>query len=127
MAAAFLWSILGLLFALPVFSSANWRQPLLGSLTQWWAWGLVTPLIFWTDARLPFKEKQLGMRILAHFLASLVLTILYVYVFAPMRASVGLSPWSAIEGCPGGECARSVNIDSSLNFSPFLTASSSSS
>ena len=97
-AAALLWSILGLLFALPVFSSPNWRQPLLGSLTQWWAWGLITPLIFWTDARLPFKEKQLGMRILAHFLASVVLTILYVYVFAAMRAAVGLSPWGAMGG-----------------------------
>lgn len=98
MAAALLWSILGLLFALPAFSSPDWTPPLLGSLTQWWAWGLVTPLIFWTDTRLPLKEKQLGMRILAHLLASVVLTIFYVYVFAAMRALVGLSPWRAMAG-----------------------------
>ncbi|MGA8026228.1 MAG: histidine kinase [Bryobacteraceae bacterium] len=98
MAAALLWSILGLLFALPSFSSPNWRQSLLGSLTQWWAWGLVTPLIFWADARLPFKEKQLGMRLLAHLLASVALTILYVYVFVGMRALVGLNGWGTLAG-----------------------------
>jgi two-component system, LytTR family, sensor kinase len=96
MAAALLWSILGVLFALPNLSSPNWSRPLLGSLTQWWAWGLVTPVIFWTDRRLPFKEKQLGMRILAHLLASVALTILYFYVFVAMRALMGLSAWSAL-------------------------------
>jgi two-component system, LytTR family, sensor kinase len=93
MAAALLWSTLGVLFALPNLSSPNWSRSLLGSLTQWWTWGLVTPLIFWTDARFPFKEKQLGMRILAHLLASVAITILYSYLLVAMRASAGLSPW----------------------------------
>jgi two-component system, LytTR family, sensor kinase len=91
-----LWSTLGLLFALPGLSSGNWRHVLLGSLAQWWSWGLVTPLIFWTDARLPFKENQLGMRILAHLPASVALTILYLYVFLVMRALLGLGAWSAL-------------------------------
>ena len=68
--AALLWTVLGLVFALPGLSTPEWKRFLLGSLTMWWAWGLVTPLIFWTDARLPFKEKQLGMRVLAHLLAA---------------------------------------------------------
>ena len=97
-AAALLWSIVGLLFALPSFSSPNWRQSLLGSLAQWWAWGLITPLIFWADARLPFKEKQLGMRILTHLLVSVALTILYFYVFISMRALVGLNGWDTLGG-----------------------------
>jgi two-component system LytT family sensor kinase len=69
-----------MLFALPGLSSSNWSRTLLGSLAQWWSWGLVAPLIFWTDARLPFKENQLGMRILAHLLASVPLTLIYFYV-----------------------------------------------
>lgn len=97
-AAVLLWSVLGLVFALPGLSSANWSRSLLGSLTQWWAWGLVTPLIFWADARLPFKEKQLGMRILAHLLASVVLTLAYFYLFAAMRAVVGLNAWDSLAG-----------------------------
>jgi two-component system LytT family sensor kinase len=94
--ATLLWSILGLLFAVPNLSASNWTRLLLGSLAQWWAWGLVTPLIFWTDARLPFKEKQLGKRILANLLPSLVLTTLYIYIFAAVRALLGLGRWNAL-------------------------------
>ncbi|HLN03473.1 MAG TPA: histidine kinase [Bryobacteraceae bacterium] len=95
--AALLWSLLGLLFALPALSSPNWNRSLLASLSFWWAWGLVTPLIFWTDARLPFKENQLGMRVLAHFLASIALTLLDSYVFFAMIALVRLGAWSSLE------------------------------
>ena len=72
------------------------ESALLGSLAQWWAWGLVTPLIFWTDARLRFKEKQLGMRILAQFLLSLALTTLYLYVLQ-QYARFGPGLWRRIE------------------------------
>jgi LytS/YehU family sensor histidine kinase len=65
-------------------------------LAQWWAWGLVTPLIFWVDARLPFKENQLGMRILAQLVPSLALTTLCIYVFTALRALLGLGKWSAL-------------------------------
>lgn len=85
-----------MLFALPGISSSNWKVALVGALAQWWSWGLVTPLIFWTDARLPFKENQLGLRILAHLPASVALTILYFYVFIAMRASLGLGAWSVL-------------------------------
>ena len=94
--AALLWSILGLLFAMPNLSAHDWPHPVLASLAQWWSWGLVTPLIFWVDARLPFKENQLGKRILAQLLPSLVLTILYIYVFAAVRALLGLGGWRAL-------------------------------
>ncbi len=96
LAVALLWSTIGALFALPNLSSGNWTRALLNSLTQWWTWGLVTPLIFWTDSRLPFKEKQLGMRILAHLLASVALTILYFYLFIAMRALLGLTAWRVL-------------------------------
>ena len=94
--AAVLWSALGLVFALPNFSSAEWKRALIGSLAFWWAWGLVTPLIFWTDARLPFQEKQLGMRIVAHFLVSVALTIFYSYVLVALSAVLGLNAWSSL-------------------------------
>jgi hypothetical protein len=95
-AALLLWSILGVLFALPGISSSNGSHALLSSLAQWWSWGLITPLIFWTDAQLPFKEKQLGMRVLAHLLASVALTIPYFYLFVAMRALLGLGAWSVL-------------------------------
>jgi len=96
LAALLLWSILGLLFALPGLAAPNWSRTLLSSLTFWCAWGVVTPLIFWTDARLPFKENQLGMRLLAHLIASVALTLLDSYVLAVLDASVGLKVWSSL-------------------------------
>src|SRR6202451_1220319 len=95
-AAIILWSALGVLFALPSLSSGNWRRVLLASLAQWWSWGLLTPLIFWIDAQLPFKENQLLRRVLAHLPVSVVVTILYGYVAVSMGALFGLQAWSVI-------------------------------
>lgn len=95
-AAILLWSTLGVLFALPGLSSGNRSRVLLGSLVQWWSWGLITPLIFWIDTRLPFKENQLGKRILAHLLASVPFTFFYFYVVIAMAAFVGLGKWGAL-------------------------------
>ncbi len=90
------WSGIGWLFSLPGLSGEHWRLTLVGSLAQWWSWGLVTPVIFWADRRLPFSDKQLAQRILAHLLPSVFLTATYIYVFAAVRAVVGMGPWSAL-------------------------------
>jgi two-component system, LytTR family, sensor kinase len=94
--AALLWSVIGMLFALPGVSTPAWNRTLLGSLAQWWTWGLLTPLIFWVDGQLPFKEKQLGLRILAQLAPSLLLTIVYFYAFFAVRALLGLAPWAGL-------------------------------
>lgn len=93
-AAILLWSTLGFLFALPGLSSSGWKHVLLDSLAQWWSWGLVALLILWIDARLPFKENQLGMRILAHLFASVPVTFLYFYVVLAMHALLGRGAWA---------------------------------
>jgi len=90
------WSALGVLFALPGISSPHWNRQLLWSLTFWWAWGVVTPLIIWIDARLPFQEKQLGLRVLAHLPVSIVVTLIYSYLLNAMGAAVGLTGWSSL-------------------------------
>lgn len=91
-----LWSAFGVLFALPALASSNWSRALLGSLAQWWSWGLVAPLIFWTDARLPFKETQLGMRISGHLLASVPVTVFYFYVVIALQVCLGLGGWRVL-------------------------------
>lgn len=95
-AAILFWSALGVLFALPGIKSPHWNRQLLWYLTFWWAWGVVTPVIFWIDARLPFEEKQLGRRILAHLPVSMVVILLYTYPLNVMNAVVGLSGWSLL-------------------------------
>ncbi|HEX3878121.1 MAG TPA: histidine kinase [Bryobacteraceae bacterium] len=97
--AAMAWTILGCVFALPDLSAgAGWRDALLLSLTLWWSWGIVTPLILWADRQIPVSRKQLARRVLAHLLPSLLLTSVYVYLLATIRAAVGISEWSSLRG-----------------------------
>ena len=86
-----------MVFALPGISNGSGaRRALLGSLAQWWSWGLVTPLILWIDRRLPFSERQLPQRVLAHLLPSLLLTCAYIYVFGAVLSVLGMETWSAL-------------------------------
>ena len=94
--AAGAWTALGLVFALPGLTAGpDWRRPLIGSLAQWWSWGLVAPLIVAADRRLPSSDKQLARRILLHCLLSFPVTAAYIYVFAAMLALVGIEQWHA--------------------------------
>src|ERR1051325_11932116 len=82
--AALGWTILGCVFALPDLSrGTEWRRALLLSLTLWWSWGIVTPLILWVDRQIPVSNKQLARRILSHLIPSLMAPFALVYVFAP--------------------------------------------
>jgi len=95
--AALFWSLLGLIFTLSMYAMSGWLGSLLLSLAQWWSWGLMAPLIFAFDRRLPFTARQLARRVFAHLLASPFFTALYVYVFAVARAALGIKPWSYIQ------------------------------
>lgn len=88
------WTAIGLLFALPNLSSGRgWQQALLGSLAQWWSWGLLAPLIVAVDRRLPFSSKQLSRRVLAHLVVGPLFTAAFVYVVGALRALLGIAPW----------------------------------
>ena len=85
------------MFALPSLSAGDgWREALLDPVSEWWSWGLLTPLICWADRRMPFSGKQLGRRISAHLLPSLCATSIYLYVYSAVRAALGIREWSAV-------------------------------
>jgi len=94
--AAVWWTVVGWIFSLPSLTSPNYNQSLRMYLTEFWAWGLITPLVIWLDRRLPFSGKELGKRVGAHLAASAALTVVYFYIFTTMRAIVGVVPWSSI-------------------------------
>jgi len=97
--AAAAWTALGCVFALPDLTAGdNWRYALLQSLTLWWAWGMLTPLILWVDRRIPVSSKQLAQRVLAHLLPSLLVTAVYVYLLGGVRAAFGMGAWSNVPG-----------------------------
>jgi two-component system, LytTR family, sensor kinase len=94
---ALAWTILGCLFALPDLSAGDDRRhALLFSLTLWWSWGMVTPLILWADRQIPVSSKQLARRVLAHFLPSLLVTSVYVYLSGALRAAFGIGEWNGL-------------------------------
>ncbi len=77
---------MGLLFMFPVWSEGmGWKQ----DLAQWWAWGLLVPLITAIDSRLPYSGRQIGRRAAAHAVVCLFVTALYVYVFHFLRVVMG--------------------------------------
>jgi signal transduction histidine kinase len=96
-------SAIGFLFALPEWNMGmGWKQP----LALWWAWGLVTPLILVVDRRLPYAGRQLGRRVAAHGVASLIFTTISIYLFFALRVAIGDSTlpggphWDALKPAP---------------------------
>ena len=84
---------MGLIFMFPLWSEGmGWKQ----DLAQWWAWGLLVPVIVAIDRRLPYTARQIGRRAAAHGVASIFVTALYVYVFHVLRIVMGDM------GLPGG-------------------------
>lgn len=91
------WTVLGCVFALPSLAAGDgWHQALLEPVSEWWSWGLLTPLIFWADRRMPFSGKQLERRISAHLVPSVLATSLYLYTHSALRAAFGIGEWSAV-------------------------------
>lgn len=93
------WTTIGLVFALPqVGHSGYWRKTVLSALAQWWSWGLLVPGILTLDRALPFSERQLARRVVAHLLLGPIVTVVYGYVFACLRAALGVGGWSQLSG-----------------------------
>ncbi len=94
--AAALWTSIGFIFALPNLGMGPRRVVVLSALALWWSWGFLAFVIIAVDARLPFSAVQLGRRIAAHVVLSVVFTSLLVYVLVAMRVLLGLQPWSTV-------------------------------
>jgi two-component system LytT family sensor kinase len=92
------WSAIGVIFAIPGLSGAQWRQNLFGTLAQWWAWGLLSLVIVAIDRRLPIPIHRIGLRLIAHVPLSLVVTSASLYLATAIRAAMGLMPWSSLAG-----------------------------
>lgn len=93
---ALFWTFIGVLFSVPGFANGGSRAQFLSSLVQWWSWGLITPLLFAADRRLPIAAEHLGRRALAVAAGCLIFTPIYLYLLMALRAVFGLSPWRAL-------------------------------
>lgn len=76
-----LWTAVGLVFALPRLAGApDWQGPLLGSLAEWWSWGVMTPIIIVLNERLPIAGRPWFVRLAWQAALGVCATFLYVYV-----------------------------------------------
>jgi two-component sensor histidine kinase len=88
------WTAVGVVFAMPRFaSSAAWWFVLRTSLADWWAWGLLVPVIIAMDRRLPIATNSLGTRLAVHVVIGIPTTWLYCYVAALLQAAMGVLAW----------------------------------
>ena len=55
----------------------------------------MTPVIIAFDRKLPFSAHQLGRRIAAHLVPSVLFTVAYMFVWAVMRTLLHLGTWAA--------------------------------
>jgi two-component system, LytTR family, sensor kinase len=99
--ATVIWTAIGCVFALPNLlvmmpHGVQWERLLLGSFVQWWAWGLLAPLIVSVDLRLPFSQKQIVSRIVAHLFLAPIFTAAYLYLEATLAALMGWVRWSYV-------------------------------
>lgn len=90
------WTCAGWIFSLAELNSGRYGYSLRIYLTEFWIWGLIAPLVFALDGRLPFSTKQLGRRAGAHLAASLVFTVAYLNIFTVMSAILDIVPWSSL-------------------------------
>jgi two-component system, LytTR family, sensor kinase len=93
------WTAVGVVFAVPRFASATaWWPVLLGSLAQWWAWGVLAPAIIAVDRRLPIAVNNLGARLGAHLAIGIPVALAYSYVAALLQAIAQVKAWGDVLG-----------------------------
>ena len=85
------WTAVGLIFAVPAVAAGNdASRAVLGSLAQWWSWGLIALVIVAADRRLPISPHRIAPRLLAHLPLSVVFTVAHLYLLVAVRGVLGL-------------------------------------
>lgn len=99
MAQVLLWSVVGLIFAVPRLGGPGNREGvILSSLAQWWSWGILSPMILALDRRLPFTIAQLSGRMLIHLALSPIVAMIYIYLFHLLMAMLRLDTLAHLQG-----------------------------
>lgn len=97
LASILVWTAIGWMFSLADLNSGHFKFSLGVNLTKFWACSFIAPLVLAIDRRLPFSAQKLGRRVGAHLAASTLLALVYLYLFATLRALLAaFAPWSAL-------------------------------
>jgi len=61
--------------------SVPWSESLKLSISMWYSWAFLTPLILWADRHLPVERDALVKRFLVHIPLSMLFVTAYTYVY----------------------------------------------
>ena len=88
------WTFLALLFTPQTYMAAlrsptppTWGQALLASLTLFYVWAVLTPLVLWLGKRFPF-ERHLFRNLLIHLLLCGPVALLHIWLFQNVNALI---------------------------------------
>jgi signal transduction histidine kinase len=93
------WTFLGLFSASQVYIRYNynsstpstWRQALSVAMPDWYAWGILSPLLFWFARRFPLERDKLARRFAIHFAAGIFFSFLKIMIeFMVLWRMIGL-------------------------------------
>ncbi len=93
---ALAWTAIAVILAVPALLNRGGWGELAGKLADMWLWGLLTPLILATDRRLPFSDKQFGLRIAAHVPLSLLFSLVHIFATAVLVLPVKAITWNPL-------------------------------
>ena len=87
-----LWTALAVVFATQLyFAGLPWSQALQWSIPRWYAWGLLTPFVFWIDKRLHGMQSPVA-RFALHVPLGIAFTLLSIVLRLVARPLRG-APW----------------------------------
>jgi signal transduction histidine kinase len=87
-----LWTTLAVVFATQLYlAGLPWGQALQWTLPRWYAWGVLTPLVFWIDRRLHGMPSPVA-RFALHVPLGIVFTLLSIVLRLAVRPLRG-APW----------------------------------
>ncbi|MGH7491520.1 MAG: sensor histidine kinase [bacterium] len=78
------WTLLGLFSASQIYiryayysdHPPSWRQALIIAFSDWYAWGIVSPLLLWLNHRVPITRNMKKRHLLVHLLAAVICSTL---------------------------------------------------
>jgi two-component system LytT family sensor kinase len=92
-----LWTVIAIAFASQLyFAGLSWSQALSWTLPRWYAWGMVTPGIFWVDRWLSGKVT-LPVRVGLHVPIGIAWTLVTIVLRAANRMIGGTFPDDLVE------------------------------
>jgi len=93
------WTAIAVIFALPQLGqNLDMDQVFMSAVAQWWAWGILVPGILAVDRALPFAVQRILPRLITLFALGPFVSILYGYLHAILKATLGAAAWSRLSG-----------------------------